>query len=119
MVPGGECEGYWGQAGELGVLVLAGVIMSAKAKQNRDEWETKLIACKESLVQVSQKIPLNKRSVTKKLAELTHIWGKLQTSHSVYCRAAGIGLTYREQGFLERGWKFKRRLGQSCRNCFG
>ena len=50
--------------------MLAGVIMSAKAKQNRDEWETKLIACKESLVQVSQKIPLNKRSVTKKLAEL-------------------------------------------------
>ena len=75
---------------------MAGVIMSAKAKQNRDEWETKLIACKESLVQVSQKIPLNKRSVTKKLAELTHIWGKLQTSHSVYCRAAGIRLSSTE-----------------------
>ena len=108
MVPRGECEGHWGQAGELGVLVLAGVIMSAKAKQNRDEWETKLIACKESLVQVSQKIPLNKRSVTKKLAELTHIWGKLQTSHSVYCRAAGIGLTSIEsRDFLREVGKFK------------
>ena len=66
--------------------------MSAKAKQARDEWEIKLIACKESLVQVSQATPVVKRTVTKKLAELSSVWAKLQTSHSVYCRHAGVGL---------------------------
>ena len=66
--------------------------MSAKAKQARDEWEIKLIACKESLVQVSQATPVVRRTVTKKLTELSSIWAKLQTSHSVYCRHAGVGL---------------------------
>ena len=67
--------------------------MSAKAKQSRDEWEVKLLACKETLVQVSQASPLLKRSVTKKLAELTSIWGKLQASHAAYCRHAGVGIS--------------------------
>ena len=58
--------------------------------------ETKLIACKETLIQVSQATPLLKRSVTKKLAELTSIWGKVQTSHCVYCRHAGIGISSTE-----------------------
>ena len=66
--------------------------MSAKAKQARDEWETKLIGSKESLMQMSQVTPVVKRSVTKKLAELDSIWANLQTSHSVSCRHAAIGL---------------------------
>ena len=33
-----------------------------------------------------------RRTVTKKLAELSSIWDKLQTSHSFYCRHAGVGL---------------------------
>ena len=43
-------------------------------------------------MQVSQATPVVKRTVTKKLAELSSVWAKLQTSHSVYCRHAGIGL---------------------------
>ena len=82
--------------------------MSAKAKLSRDEWETKLIACKEALVQVSQTKPLVKRSVTKKLTELASIWGKLQTSHSVYCRHAGIGISSTEsREFLREIGKMK------------
>ena len=70
--------------------------MSSNAKKSRDEWETKLIACKETLVQVSQATPLLKRSVTKKLAELTSIWEKLQASHAGFCRHAGVGISSTE-----------------------
>jgi hypothetical protein len=66
--------------------------MSAKAKQARDEWEIKLIACKESLVQVSQATPVVRRTVTKKLTELSSIWAKLQTSHSADMQGLGWGL---------------------------
>ena len=68
--------------------------MSAKAKQTRDDLEVKLIACKRLLVVASQATPLLKRSVTKKRTELAECWGKLQNSHSVYCRLAGVGLSY-------------------------
>ena len=94
--------------------------MSAKAKQARDEWETKLIACKETLMQVSQATPLLKRSVTKKLAELTSIWGKLQTSHCVYCRHAGIGISSTEsREYLREQGKVKEEGDMTAETALG
>ena len=86
--------------------------MSAKAKQAkqaREGWETKLIACKETLMQVSQATQVVKRSVTKKLAELNTIWAKLQISRKCLlqtCRGR-VGV-FREQRVLERSWQAER-----------
>ena len=67
--------------------------MSAKAKQQRDEWEVKMIGVHQSILEVCGETPVQKRSVTRKLQELDKIWEKLTSIHAIYCRAANIGLS--------------------------
>ena len=57
--------------------------MSAKAKQSRDEWEVKLLACKETLVQVSQASPLLKRSALGLVAVYNLLPHKVVSTRSV------------------------------------
>ena len=44
--------------------------MSAKAKQQRDEWEVKMIGVHQLILEICGETPVQKRSVTRKLQEL-------------------------------------------------
>ena len=70
--------------------------MAGKARQNRDELETRLIGCHQSLLELCGAIPVQKRAVTRKLGEMEAVWDKLIKSHSLHCKSAGISLGSQE-----------------------
>ena len=70
--------------------------MSSKARQQRDEWEVKMIGAHQSVLEICGETPVHKRSVTRNLQELENIWQKLTSIHAIYCRAANIGLSSQE-----------------------
>ena len=58
--------------------------------------------------------------MTKKLAEVTSIWGKLQTSHCVYCRHAGIGISSTEsREYLREQGKVKEEGDMTAETALG
>ena len=67
--------------------------MSGKAKQQRDEWELKMIGVHQSVLEMSAEAPVQKRALSRKLADMESIWQKLIGSHGIYCRAANVGLS--------------------------
>ena len=52
------------------------ITMSARAKQQRDEWEVKLVAANQSFLQMCSTIPVQKRAVTRMVTELQAVWDK-------------------------------------------
>ena len=69
------------------------LIIAAKAKEARDEWEIKLITALEELELVTTgTAPVNKRVVELKVQSVEDIFEKLQKIHAQYCQKAKIGL---------------------------
>ena len=68
------------------------VIMSAKAKQERDDMEMKLVAMKLAIEDLCSATTPTKRLVKKRREDMRAIWEKLQTKHVLYCRSAGVGM---------------------------
>jgi hypothetical protein len=82
--------------------------MSGKARQQRDEWELKMIGVHQSILEMSAVVPVQKRALTRKMTELEDIWQKLIGSHGAYCRAAKVGLSSSESTeFLREKEKLK------------
>ena len=65
--------------------------MAARAKEDRDEWEIKLICALEELDLVVSGAK-SKRVLEIKIREVEKIFEGLQKSHAVYCQKAKIGL---------------------------
>ena len=65
--------------------------MSAKAKQESDDVEMKLVNMKLAIADICSTASPTKRLVMKMREELRVIWEKLQTKHLHYCRAASLG----------------------------
>ena len=65
--------------------------MSAKAKQERDDVEIKLVSMKLSIEDVCSTASPTKRLVKKRREELRVTCEKLQTKHLHYCKAASLG----------------------------
>ena len=94
--------------------------MSGKAEQSRDELVLQLMGVKSSLMQVCQTKPIVKRAVTRKIAELENVWGKLIKCHSAYCKAAGVGIESTEsQEFIENQAKLKEEGMQLAETALG
>ena len=70
--------------------------MSSKAKQQRDEWELKMIGVHQTVLEMCAETPIQKRAVTRKMTVLENIWQKLIESHVNYCRSAEIGFSSSE-----------------------
>ena len=68
------------------------VIMSAKAKQERDDMEMKLVAMKLAIEDLCSATTPTKRLVKKRRKDMRVIWEKLITKHVLYCRSAGVGM---------------------------
>jgi hypothetical protein len=66
--------------------------MSAKAKQERDDMEMKLVAMKLAIEDLCAAPSPTKRLVKKRREELRVIWEKLQSKHVNYCRAVNVGM---------------------------
>ena len=70
--------------------------MSSRAKQQRDEWELKMIGVHQSVLEMCAETPIQKRAVKRKMTDLENIWQKLIESHANYCRSAKIGMSSSE-----------------------
>ena len=77
--------------------------MSAKAKQERDDLEMKLLAMKMTIEDLCGAPSPTKRLVKKRREELRVIWEKMQSKHVNYCRAVNVGMESPESvEFLKR-----------------
>ena len=88
--------------------------MSGKAKQNRDEWDIKMIGVHQSILEMSAAQPVQKRALSRKMTEMENIWQKLIGSHGAYCRAAKVGLSSTESTeFLKEKERLKEEIIQA------
>ena len=77
--------------------------MAAKAKEDRDELEVKLICALEELDLAVGGAPKSKRVLELKIREVENIFGSLQKSHALYCQKAKISLGSAESTEYIRG----------------
>ena len=84
--------------------------MSARARQERDDMETKLVAMKVTIDKLCTATSPTKRLVKKRREELRVIWEKLQSKHTGYCRAASVGLESSDS------IEFLKRVGETYNN---
>ena len=66
--------------------------MAGQAKEQRDEWEVKLVNSIEELNIVTETEPVNKRVIIGKVKKVESTFEKLEKAHSQYCQKAKIGL---------------------------
>ena len=66
--------------------------MSSKARQDRDEAEVQFMGSRRGLLLACETKPVVRRAITRKIAELEGAWKKLLKCHTIYCKAAGVGL---------------------------
>ena len=79
------------------------VIMSAIAKEERDDVGMKLVSMKLAIEETCSTASPSKRLVKKRMEELRVIWEKLQTKHLHYCKEAVLGIESAESiEFLKR-----------------
>ena len=94
--------------------------MSGKARQARDELELQFMGVRRSLQHVCETVPPVKRAVTRKVAEMEAVWGKLVRSHSLYCKAAGVGISSTESSeFMEQKALLKEEVLQTAETILG
>ena len=66
--------------------------MAGQAKEQRDEWEVKLVNAIEELNIATEGEPVNKRVIVGKINKVESTFEKLERAHSQYCQKAKIGL---------------------------
>jgi hypothetical protein len=94
--------------------------MYGKARQARDELELQFMGVRRSLQHVCETTPPVKRAVTRKVAELEAVWGKLVRSHSLYCKAAGVGVSSTESSeYMEQKALLKEEVLQIAETLLG
>ena len=94
--------------------------MSGKARQARDELELQFMGVRRSLQHVCETAPPVKRAVTRKVAELEAVWGKLVRSHSLYRKAAGVGISSTESSeYMEQKALLKEEVLQTAEAILG
>ena len=69
--------------------------MSAKAKQERDDEEMKLVSMKLAIEDTCSTASPSKRLVKKRIEELRVMWEKLQTKHLHYLKEVVLRSWYR------------------------
>ena len=94
--------------------------MSGRARQARDELELQFMGVRRALRHVCEAEPLVKRAVTRKVAEMEAVWGKLVKSHSLYCKAAGVGISSTESSeYMEQKALLKEEVLQTAEAILG
>ena len=77
--------------------------MAGKARENRDEWELKLITAVEELGVTAGAATVNKRAVEVKIKNVETVFEGLQRAHVIYCQKAKMGLGASESTEFIRG----------------
>ena len=69
---------------------------------------------------VCETTPPVKRAVTRKVAEMKAVWGKLVRSHSLYCKATGVGVSSTESSeYMEQKALLKEEVLQIAETLLG
>ena len=94
--------------------------MAGKAKENRDEWELKLITAVEELGVTAGAATVNKRAVEVKIKNVESVFEGLQRAHVIYCQKAKMGLGASESTeFIKNQIKLKMRGVSEAREAAG
>ena len=94
--------------------------MAGKARENRDEWELKLITAVEELGVTAGAATVNKRAVEVKIKNVEAVFEGLQRAHVIYCQKAKMGLgTSDSTEFIKGQIKLKMRGVSEAREAAG
>ena len=94
--------------------------MSGKARQDRDEAEVQFIGVRRGLLHACETTPTSKRAITRKIAELEGTWKKLLKCHTLFCKAASIGLGSAESSeFIDKHANLKEEALFTAENLIG
>ena len=77
--------------------------MAGQARDNRDEWEVKLISAIEGLNVSATAESVNKRVIIGKIKKVENAFEKLERAHAQYCQKAKIGLGSTDSAEYLRG----------------